>query len=375
MTDFTVQPLNLQNGSYTAKQDRQFTDAVAQGEGVVGADDFRITATGSSMILTSGATTKLSSAFVRGDTNSDQALYEISQYAGITVTIGTADATNPRIDQIVLRIYDKTEAGGSADKATIEVVAGTATSGATLDNRNGATSLPASALLLADVLVGATVTSISQSNVRDRRAFAYNGPVPMIVTNTTNPVVAFEDPPGVLSEYAQGSTSAAGVSVSDNGKQTTILQYLPTRIVGATRIKFRYVQGTTAIAAGAFVISIYDASGRKVIDTGSINYSSYSTSAGAIVSVSATITATTFESGLYYVLFGTTGSTASSFANFLGSNPRTAFAPNLCYHSNVNGVTTPTALTAANASIVDSSTIDPVATRLPYVPNIILSVG
>jgi hypothetical protein len=55
---------------------------------------------------------------------------------------------------------------------TVSVVAGTATSGATLDNLTGAAGVPNSKLLLADVLVGANVTVITNSVIRDRRKWA-----------------------------------------------------------------------------------------------------------------------------------------------------------------------------------------------------------
>jgi hypothetical protein len=51
------------------------------------------------------------------------------------------------------------------------VVTGTATGGATLDNRTGAAALPASAILLATCW-SATDTAISNSEIRDRRPWA-----------------------------------------------------------------------------------------------------------------------------------------------------------------------------------------------------------
>jgi hypothetical protein len=86
--------------------------------------------------------------------------------------ITTANATNPRIDQVVLEIKDTTHDASGSNLAQTRVVTGTATGGATLDNRTGAAALPSSALLLADVLVTATDTAISNSEIRDRRPWA-----------------------------------------------------------------------------------------------------------------------------------------------------------------------------------------------------------
>jgi hypothetical protein len=73
-----------------------------------------------------------------------------------TVTIGAADATNPRIDVVAV------------DTATpdIVVVAGTATANATLFNRLGVVpTLPANRIPIALVLVPNAATTLSQANV------------------------------------------------------------------------------------------------------------------------------------------------------------------------------------------------------------------
>lgn len=362
MTDLALQPLDLQNGSYTAQQDRLLLDSILQGEGVVGPLDFQCTA--ASLTVTAGA----GEAFVKGTTNANQGIYNVVATSTTAVTLASnSGGGNPRLDQIVLRIYDKTEAGGSYDKATIEVVQGTPSATGTVDARGGVTALPASCILLAD----ASITTGNVVTLRDRRKSVTNGGVPPIITNTTVPMVAFEDPPGVVSDYAAGSITAGGITVNDNGKQTAVLQYLPNRIVGATRIRFRYVQGTTQIAAGSWIVSIYDASGRLIVSTPSTLFTG---SANSIQNISAVITATTFEAGLYYVHVGTTGSTAASWVNFLGSNPFTAFVPNLVYYWAAGGITPPASFQTTTAA-TDAYTLDPTTTRYPYVPKIALSVG
>lgn len=112
-------------------------------------------------------------ATVTGDTVSSQGNYVVSPHSSVAnLTINTADATNPRIDQIILHAYDTTHDGLGSNKASMEVLTGTPTSGATLNNRNGATPLPNTALLLADVLVAAGTGTITNSNIRDRRKWA-----------------------------------------------------------------------------------------------------------------------------------------------------------------------------------------------------------
>ncbi len=83
-----------------------------------------------------------------------------------------ADATNPRVDQIVARVLDTTHDALGERKWRLEVLAGTPTAGATLDNRTGAAALPQSCLLLADVVVPAGAASLVAANIRDRRSWA-----------------------------------------------------------------------------------------------------------------------------------------------------------------------------------------------------------
>lgn len=102
------------------------------------------------------------SAIVAGST----ALIPIS-VTGASVTVGSAHATNPRIDQIILTLT-------GYGTGTVSVLPGTATGGATLANRTGAASLPAGAIRLADVLVPALFAGpfVQNTHLRDRRPWA-----------------------------------------------------------------------------------------------------------------------------------------------------------------------------------------------------------
>lgn len=138
--------------------------------------DFKVTAAAAGLLRVDVAA---GAALIKGDSGTaalglTQGLFMAVNDASIAnaATHAAADATNPRIDQIVLKIEDSGDLGSAADQATIVVVAGTATSGATLDNRNGAAALPSNCLRLADVLIPATATAVLAANVRDRRPWA-----------------------------------------------------------------------------------------------------------------------------------------------------------------------------------------------------------
>jgi hypothetical protein len=122
-------------------------------------------------------------AAVNGDTINGQGLYFVPSASGNYLeAIATADATNPRIDQVILEIQDNAIDGTGGNQARTRVLTGTPTSGANLTNRTGAAALPGSALLLADVLVDAAVGSIVNAKIRDRRKWARGAFVRQVYT-------------------------------------------------------------------------------------------------------------------------------------------------------------------------------------------------
>ena len=110
---------------------------------------------------------------VQGDSVTNQGMYTVAPHSAvINEVITAADGTHPRIDQVIVEVKDHHHDSGGSNIARTRVLAGTPTSGATLDNRTGAAALPSSAVRLADVLVAASDTAISTSEIRDRRPWA-----------------------------------------------------------------------------------------------------------------------------------------------------------------------------------------------------------
>ncbi len=171
----TETPWAQQAITYHAREDRRAMSRLPVQPGVVNSGDFKVTP-GSGLGLNIAA----GDAWVAGSHAGvvRQGLYPVALASADTATVGAAHATLPRIDQVVLRVRDAAPApaaGGDAENSgKIEVVAGTATSGATLDNRTGAAALPVSSLRLADILVPAAFTGpfVQNTHIRDRRAWA-----------------------------------------------------------------------------------------------------------------------------------------------------------------------------------------------------------
>jgi hypothetical protein len=115
-------------------------------------------------------------AWVQGDTINGQGLYGVPVHASnINESIAASDATNPRVDQVILEVQDNVLDASGGNQARIRVLTGTPSPGTTLTTRAGASSLPGNALLLADILVPNSSSNVPNSNIRDRRKWARGG--------------------------------------------------------------------------------------------------------------------------------------------------------------------------------------------------------
>jgi hypothetical protein len=111
-------------------------------------------------------------AWVKIDTGTRNGLSHVWSDITENRSVVAANGTLPRIDQLLLRYNDSAIPTGSGNLPTLEVLTGTATSGATLDNRTGAAALPSDCVRLADILVPAASSSVTTANIRDRRPWA-----------------------------------------------------------------------------------------------------------------------------------------------------------------------------------------------------------
>ena len=328
----------------SAKELRRFSEE-GNGVGVNGMPDFDVT-------FNAGLTVNVAPgiAYVRGLSTLEQGMYRCYHGSSTpTVTLTAAHATLPRLDQIVLIVQDANEDGGANNRGFLDVVTGTATSGATLDNRNGAANLatqPSPTMIrLADVLVNANNSpALSNSNIRDRRPYGIQGVVPAITTNVD--IVAFQPTLGL--PFAAWKYDGADHA----NYQSAALMYLPRRIA-ATRIRWRYQQdGGTAVAASqSYRFVICDSSGRYLATSALTNFRG---SAGNWLEDIITFTLNpelpsgyTFEACNYYVWFGVSNiASAGTFYtlscigdnNVLGRGPSTV---NQYYAATSGGTTFP----------------------------------
>jgi hypothetical protein len=187
-----VTPEYLQTKTYSAMRDRL---ALEHGgpvqSGVWGSTDLKVTQRGAGANMS--VDVALGFALIRATDSGNAGIYHVENNATVNVAVTASSGSNPRIDQIILTIKDSTDAASGTDVPTLSVLTGTASAGATLDNRTGAAALPNSAIRLADILVPTSSSTVTTANIRDRRPWARgafatasgDGSSAMTVTGTT----------------------------------------------------------------------------------------------------------------------------------------------------------------------------------------------
>lgn len=177
-------PSWLQGAKTPAENDRLVIDGLLALPGVVGPDDFKVTpVSGRTISVDKG------SAFVPGTIRSNQGVYHCVNDAPVSLTLATPDATNTRIDSIVLVVRDA-EVEGSSNLAEVIAVTGTPSS----DPQ--APPIPSNSALLAKVTVTANAAAITSGQILDTRvdrATAIGGTIPCTsVTRPLNPTAGQE---------------------------------------------------------------------------------------------------------------------------------------------------------------------------------------
>jgi hypothetical protein len=200
--------------AYDAASDRKFMQD-AMGEGV------RDMPAHFSASVVSGMTARFAPgvAYIRGKNTTDQGSYRQFRSVDTDISAPASHGSLPRLDQIILRVLDYTHDNNDDQlfEGRLEWIEGTATSGATLDNRLGAadlTTLPEdskSCILIWDYLMPAGASSLSFTNFRDKRVRAVLGQGLSTITPTgiTNADIS--------SSAAIGISKLAGYP-SDSGK-------------------------------------------------------------------------------------------------------------------------------------------------------------
>jgi hypothetical protein len=152
-------PSWLQQGSHPAENDRLSMQALISTTGIIGSSSLAVTAQGSPNMTVNVAQ---GWAGIVGTTQSNMGVYVGYNDATTVLTITTANATNPRIDRIVMTVNDAYYTG-STNNVVFQVLAGTPAGSPT------APATPANSISLATIAVGAGVSVINSGNITDTR--------------------------------------------------------------------------------------------------------------------------------------------------------------------------------------------------------------
>jgi hypothetical protein len=259
-------PSWLQAGSYPAQYDRLTAQALYATTGIIGSSSMAVTANspvGMSVRVASGW------AAVIGTTTTNMGVYTAYNDATVTLTITTADATNPRIDLVCMTVRDAFYSGANND-VIYQVVAGTPAGSPV------APSLPANSISLATVAVGAAVTQINTGNITDTRVeVTTNLAVGDITAVTAGAGLSGGGSSGAVTLTASVATNAQTgttytLALADNGKLVTQLNAsaITTTIPLNSSVALPVGAQITISQYGAGQITIQGAGGVTVVSTG-----------------------------------------------------------------------------------------------------------
>jgi hypothetical protein len=234
----------LQAGSYPAESDRLTQQALYATTGIIGSASMAVTPNspaGMSVRVASGW------AAVVGTTQANMGVYTFYNDATVTLTITTADPTNPRIDRIVATVRDAFYSGAFND-VIYQVLPGTPAGSPT------APAIPANSISLATIAVGAGVTQINAVNITDTR--------PEVTTNLPAPQLNF-------AVNTQTGTSYTTVA-SDNGKLVTQANAsaITTTIPPNSSVDYPVGAQITFSQFGAGEVTIQGGAGVTIVSTG-----------------------------------------------------------------------------------------------------------
>jgi len=230
-------PSWLQNGSHPAENDRLTMQGIVSATGTLGASSLAPTQNGTpnmSVNIAAGW------AAIVGTYQSNMGVYMVYNDASVNATIATANATNPRIDLVCLTIADSFYTGAT-NTVSLTVVTGTPSVSPVVP------TTPTNAIVLAQIAVGAAVTSILTANITDRRVAATSN-------LTSSSYIAFNTQTGTT--YTTTLPDAFKVITLNNAGTiaVTIPPASSVAYIAGTELHFsQYGAGQVTISGGAGV--------------------------------------------------------------------------------------------------------------------------
>lgn len=155
-------------------------------------------------------------AVIQSSTSSAQGAYRVAMMTQATLTVATADPTNPRIDLVVAHVQDN---GDNTSYCEVALVTGTA---APIPS---APAVPANGMALAQISVAAGATSIVAGNITDKRVYTVPPGAILPVTNAAAAPAAQNG--AYMHDLAVGRLIAGGAAGAPT--QVHLLPFSPTQ--------------------------------------------------------------------------------------------------------------------------------------------------
>lgn len=164
-----AEEVRLSHSALLGSSSASFSGGVSASDrahGVVNSGDFAVSqrAAGANMSVDVAG----GHAWVRGTENQHQGAYHVYNDGTVNLSVAAADATNPRLDLVVVKVEDDFYSGANKT-ASVTIVTGTPAASPAYP------TLPANALVLAAIRVAPTASSIGTANITDLRTRAASG--------------------------------------------------------------------------------------------------------------------------------------------------------------------------------------------------------
>lgn len=233
-------PSWLQNGSHPAENDRLSVQALYTTTGIIGSSSLAVapnSPAGMSVLVATGW------CAIVGTTQANMGTYTVFNDAVDTLTVTTADPTNPRIDRVVVTVRDAYYSGAFND-VIFQVVAGTPAGSPV------APAIPANSISLATIAVAAGATQINSGNITDTRTEVTTNLPPTInltinaQTGTTYTTAAADNGKLVTLNNASSITVTIAPSLYSTGAQINMAQ------IGAGQVTVQGGAGVTVVSTG-----------------------------------------------------------------------------------------------------------------------------
>jgi len=179
--------------------------------------------------------------------------YVVRNDGPVSVLHPNPDGTNPRVDTIIVKVYDSNDGGDASDAVLPIVVPGVATSGANLTNLTGLASLASyqNYIPVAYVLVPAGAASAASFTYLDRRPKSAGFTSIAAVESRTNTAYGTLTTPDQVNQLVVPANALVEVFYQATWQEAVAQAGRAAIFIGANQLKVATESGNTAVTQAA----------------------------------------------------------------------------------------------------------------------------